>query len=180
MRDIVISKRYASALYGSLNSLDQKKRIIEDLQKLRSCLDSSEELSRLIKNPIVKKSDKIKAVMAIVEYLNLSETVRDFLLLLINKNRLSLFGGIYNAVVEFYNEEIGVTEADLVLASPISDSLVKDIESVLSKVSGKKVIANIRINSNIIGGFAAKVKSNLYDASIKGQLDKLSEKMLEI
>lgn len=180
MRDIVVSKRYALALYGSLKSLEDKNRVIEDFQKLKYCLDASPELSKIVKNPVIKKSDKLKAMEAISATLSLSKEVKDFLLLLVNKNRLSLFAGIYDALIQLYNDEMGVTEADLVVASALNENLYKEIESTLSKVTGKKIILNVKVDANIIGGFCAKVKSSLYDASIKGQLNKLSEKMLEV
>lgn len=180
MKDIVVSKRYALALYGSLKSADDKSRVIKDFQILKYCLDSSVELAKLVRNPVIKKTDKLRAVESLADNLSLSKDVKDFLLLLIDKNRLTLFGGIYESLIQLYNDEIGVTEADVVVATDISDKLLREIESTLSKVTGKKVIAKVRVDPDIIGGFSAKVKSSLYDASIKGQLNKLSEKMMEV
>jgi len=180
LKDIVVSKRYASALYGSLVSLEEKNKVVEDFKRIKGSIENSSEMLKLIKSPIIKKSDKLKAIDAISNSLSLSKTVKDFLLLLVNKNRLSLFMSIYDSLIQLYNEDMGVTEAEVVLAVEVKDALLKEIEDTLSRVTGKKVTANPKINSAIIGGFVAKVKSSLYDASIKGQLDKLSEKMLEV
>ncbi|MEF3254216.1 MAG: ATP synthase F1 subunit delta [Deferribacterales bacterium] len=180
MKDIVVSKRYALALYNFLKDSGEKEKVVSDFVKLYECFESSDDFVKIVKNPLIKKEEKLKAVEAISNYLGLSNIVTIFLKLLVEKNRLMLLEGIYKSLIELYNDESGIVDAEVVLAIDPTENIKESLSSVLVKLTGKKARLNIRRDDKIIGGFTAKVKSNLYDGSIKGQLEKLSEKMLEI
>jgi len=58
LKDIIVANRYALALYDSLKSLEEKKNVIGDFEKIRECMELSVDFANLVKNPIVKKQKK--------------------------------------------------------------------------------------------------------------------------
>ncbi|MCX8083424.1 MAG: ATP synthase F1 subunit delta [Calditerrivibrio sp.] len=177
---MVVSKRYAIAIYNSLKSLEDKKNVMDELRKLKNLIDTNPDLEKVIKSPIIKKADKLSAINAVAEVLKLSSEIKSFLILLINKNRLNIFPSVYESFVQFYNDEIGVVEASVVIAEELKEDTLKKIEFKLAEITKKKVLLKVIKDKSIIAGFTAKIKSNLYDASIKGQLDRLTDKLMEI
>ncbi|MCA1926876.1 MAG: ATP synthase F1 subunit delta [Calditerrivibrio sp.] len=180
MKDIVVSKRYALALYSSLKGREEKDKVVNDIVRLNSFLAENIDFSKLVKNPMIKKEEKSLAISSISKFLGFSKELDIFLSLLVEKNRLNLIQGICESIVDIYNEESGCVDAEVVLPIDIKDDIKAEITDLLSKLTAKKVNLIVKKDRSIIGGFTAKVKSNLYDASIKGQLERLSDKMMEI
>jgi len=71
-------------------------------------------------------------------------------------------------------------DADVVVAYDSDEAVKSELFALLQKLTGKMVKINVKKDMRIIGGFVARVKSNLYDASLKGQLERLSELMTNI
>jgi F-type H+-transporting ATPase subunit delta len=180
LKDIIVANRYALALYDSLKSLEEKKNVIGDFEKIRECMDLSIDFASMIKNPLVKKVEKLRAIDQLAKNLGLSEIVTVFLKLLAEKNRLGLLSQIQTSLVGLYNDETGCVDADVVVAYESDDAVKSELSALLQKLTGKRIRMNVKKDARIIGGFVAKVKSNLYDASIKGQLERLSEIMTNI
>lgn len=180
MKDIVVSKRYALALYSSLKGKEEKGKVVQDIIMLNGLFTESHDFSKLVKNPMLKKEEKSLAISSIAKLLGFSKELDIFLNLLVEKNRLNLLSGICENIVEIYNEEFGMVDVELTLPSDVKDDIKSEISSVLSKITAKKVNLIVKKDKSIIGGFTAKVKSTLYDASIKGQLERLSDKMMKI
>lgn len=180
MKDIIVANRYALALYDSLKSLEEKKDVIGDFEKIKECMNLSIDFANLIKNPLVKKAEKIRAIDLLAKNLGLSEIVSVFLKLLAEKNRLGLLSQIQASLASLYNDETGCVDADVVLAYDSDEVVKSELSDLLQKLTGKRIRLNVKKDMRIIGGFVARVKSNLYDASIKGQLERLSEIMTNI
>jgi len=52
LKDIIVANRYALALYDSLKSLEEKKNVIGDFEKIRECMELSVDFANLVKNPL--------------------------------------------------------------------------------------------------------------------------------
>ena len=54
------------------------------------------------------------------------------------------------------------------------------LKSDLAKVTGKKIRARYDQDGSILGGAIARVGSTVYDGSVKGQLEKIREQLVQL
>lgn len=177
MKANVVSKRYAIALYDVAKESSQIESLIEEYGSfVNSCKDSGEFLE-FIMNPLISRDDKIK-VFDELKGKSVSDTLYSFLVLLAKKNRLPILLEVYDVLRALYMEEKGEVEAEVSVAAEISDADAEEIKAVLSKVTGKKVSLDVKVDPSILGGLVARVNSDLFDASVKGQLNKFKENII--
>jgi F-type H+-transporting ATPase subunit delta len=72
----------------------------------------------------------------------------------------------------------GAIEAELIAAMEVGDTQLKAIEASLSQRLGKKVTLTSRIDESLIGGAVIQAGDMVIDGSIRGQLDKLANTLV--
>ena len=60
---------------------------------------------------------------------------------------------------------------------PLTPDRTAAIESSLTRVTGRKVLLNARVDAGIIGGLVARIGSTVYDASVVRQLEKMKQRL---
>ena len=85
-----LAGRYASALFDLASEAGTVTAVESDLDKLDAALSESDELSALITNPEISRS-QLSAIMAgVADHLGLSALTKNFLGVLAQNRRLSL------------------------------------------------------------------------------------------
>ena len=177
MRANVVSKRYGIALYGVAKEAGQTETLLTEYKDFVGICNDNDGFLSFILNPLIKKEEKIK-VFTKLKGKVFSDTLYSFFVLLSKKNRLPIIIEVYDVLKELYMEEKGEVEAEVLVATKINEQVKKDIEKVLNRITKKNVTLDVNVDPSIIGGLVVKVKSDLYDASIKGQLDRIRENLI--
>ncbi len=73
------------------------------------------------------------------------------------------------------DEAKNISHGNVISAVELSDELKNNIQSVLEKLTGKKVELTTSVDASIIGGMVAKVGDLVLDGSIKTQLAGLKD-----
>jgi len=55
----------------------------------------------------------------------------------------------------------------------------RTLESQVAKITGKKIRASYATDKNVLGGTVVKVGSTVYDGSVRGQLQRLKQQLIE-
>lgn len=177
MKANVVSKRYAIALYDVAKESSQTEALLEEYGSFVDSCKSSSEFLEFIMNPLINRDDKVK-VFDDLKGKSLSDTLYSFLVLLAKKNRLPILLEVYDVLRALNMDEKGEVEAEVSVAVEVSDADKAEIQKVLSKITGKKVSLDVKVDPSILGGLVAKVNSDLFDASVKGQLNKFKENII--
>jgi F-type H+-transporting ATPase subunit delta len=93
--------------------------------------------------------------------------------------RLPLFGEILKQLERELNDRQGLAEAQISSARQLSDPERQMLESEVAKLTGKKVKARYEHDSSLLGGAVVQVGSTIYDGSVKGQLERIKEQLVE-
>jgi F-type H+-transporting ATPase subunit delta len=173
----VVSKRYAIALYDVAKESGNLENLIKEYASFVDSCKKNNDFYEFIMNPLISKEDKI-SVFTKLKGRSITEGLYVFLVLLARKNRLPILIDVYEVLKSLYMEEKGEVEAEVSVAIELSKSELNELQKVLSKVTGKKVSINVKLDPSIYGGLIAKVGSDLFDASIKGQLDRFRENII--
>jgi len=167
-----IAKRYAKALF-LLAQDEQKMEIIHNnIIYIKSILQSSRELSLLLKNPIINPNKKIK-ILEDVFGSNVEDIIIKFLIFVVKKNRANLLSNILVEFIDMYNEANNLIEVEIISAHSLNEQSKEKIIESISNLINKNIIPKYKVNPKIIGGIQLKFADFLYDASVKKQLEML-------
>lgn len=178
MKENIIAGRYAEALFQEAAAEGKLADAIAQLSAVASIYEDSADFRTLIKSPLIKKDEK----QAVIEVLKTKGIVEEFLYkfltLLVAKNRLSLLELITGEVVAMDRKAKGEAEAYVKVAFTLDESSRQSIKQVLDRITGKKITMKETVDPSILGGVVAQVESSLYDASVRGQLNKITEQLV--
>jgi F-type H+-transporting ATPase subunit delta len=173
----VAANRYAKALLDVLFP-DGAELGLEQLMKFSSLLNSQPEMRQLFENPTIA-SDRRKGVFnGIADALAYDGRVRNFLNLLIERNRLDLLSAIIRAYQSLLDEKMGLVRAHVTSASPLDSAQQRALAAKLESVTGKKVRVELSVDPALLGGIVAQVGSTIYDGSIRQQLQTFKQRLI--
>lgn len=174
----IVARRYAKALFAVAQVQSEKTALAqygEDLVKLAGVLENAPELTRIFRNPIFGLEEKRGVILKVLDKVGPCAMVRNFCLLLADKNRLAFLPEINASYSVLLDAAQGVLRGKLVTAVKLADTIQKDVVDKLQKESGQKVILDCEVDQDIIGGLMLKIGDRILDASIRAQLQILKE-----
>jgi F-type H+-transporting ATPase subunit delta len=116
---------------------------------------------------------------AVTARLGATRQVRNLIAVLIDHRRLPLFSEILKQLEEELNDRQGFAEAQVSTARQLSDPEKQMLEAEITKMTGKKVRAKYEQDASLLGGAVVQVGSTIYDGSVKGQIEKIREQLVE-
>ncbi len=180
MGNNTIAKRYAGAFFSHINANHKSgaAKVWDELSSLAALYHTSSDFANIVKNPTFSQEDKAAVFLALKKSGKISEELYKFMAVLVEKKRLNLLSDIDKAVKQFIMDAENKLEVEAIFASAATESVKKDLVGRLEKLTGKKIILKETVDPSIIGGVKVKMGSNLFDATIKGQLDKLKSSLM--
>ncbi len=175
----VVSRRYAKALIEIVKEDGRLDKVNDELKQVNDIIIGEPKLFNFLGNPAVSVAAKQEALDAIIESAGISELVAKFLNLLLEKDRLKFL----NTVLFFYEElsyqiqnrlKVKVTSA-----SPLPDQQREEIIGKLKELTGKQVELTLETDPDLLGGLVAQVGSTIFDGSLKNQLLRIKEELIE-
>ncbi len=97
-----------------------------------------------------------------------------FIEVLAENGRLALLPEIQCLFEELKSVEEGVKEAHIVSAFPMDDAQVKQVMPVLEQHFSSKLKPRVTVDPSLIGGIKVEVGDEVFDASVRGQLDAMA------
>ncbi|MGL4621770.1 ATP synthase F1 subunit delta [Chroococcidiopsis sp.] len=165
---------YAQALMSVARSNNLTEQFGEDARTLTNLLRESEQFRNFLANPFVSISDK-KAVLGRVVGDNVNPYLRNFLMLLVDRRRIILLEGICQQYLALLRQLNQTVLAEVISAVELTEEQKQAVrDKVIAMTNARQVELETRIDRSLIGGAIVKVGSQVIDASIRGQLRRLS------
>lgn len=165
---------YAEALMAIAREQGLEDRFGEDAALFRSTLAASADLRQLLENPTLFSSQK-KAVLNQVFGSSVHPTVLNFLNLLVDRNRIAFLDGIADRYQALLRQLRNVVRADVTSAVPLTETQVQVITDKVKQLTGAAgVEIESQVDADLLGGVIIKVGSQVLDASLRGQLKRIS------
>lgn len=178
MSEFVVSTRYANALMESSEEKKSFEKVLADVRFVKNTLSDSKELRNFLSNPTIASTKKSDALMEIFKE-NTGKDMLDFLKFLVAKGRENILNDICDRFIDLSNEKLNQAEVIISSAVELNETQKNELKVKLEKILNKKIIPSFMIDSEIIGGFKARVEDTVIDASIKHQLSVLKKKLFE-
>jgi F-type H+-transporting ATPase subunit delta len=173
-----VTNRYARAFVDVVFERKlQADAVLRELRILVEILDSSPELRRVWENPAIPAEQKRKVLDAMVARENISKPVRNFAAVLIDHHRILQLAAITRQVESELDQRLGLAEADVTSARPLSDEEKRTLEVRVEGLTGRKVRARYATDRGILGGAVVRLGSTIYDGSVRGQLRRMKEQL---
>jgi F-type H+-transporting ATPase subunit delta len=170
-----IARRYAKALVQLAAEEGAVDKFNSELAKVEALFAGQAELGALLSNPAYGIEAKLETLKEVAEKLGLSGTIRNFLLLIQERNRISCLPAIAAWYSTLADELSGVVRPVVTSALPLEDGRIAEIRSALEKSTGKKVVLQVEVDPLLIGGIVTKIGDKVLDGSVKTQLTRIED-----
>jgi F-type H+-transporting ATPase subunit delta len=180
------ASRYARALFDVV--LKEAKDAGDDaaVEKVQAELQqfadlfTREPLAHVLGNPAIPASKKKALTAALVARAGqVTPPLAKLLLILAEKDRLTLLPGIARAYAERVMDYRKIVRGEVTTALPLTPERLRVLEQGLAKATGRKVVLAARVDPSIIGGAVTRLGSTVYDGSVTTQLQKMKQALVE-
>jgi F-type H+-transporting ATPase subunit delta len=162
--------RYASALFELAKEQGQLPAIEQDLVNFQALLDQSEDLTRMVRSPVIDADEQRRALAAVVERAGIGGLVANFFQLIAKNRRLFAVADMIRAFRALAARERGEVTAEVASAHPLSEAHVAELKATLRASVGKDVQLNARVDPSLLGGLIVKIGSRMIDNSLRTKL----------
>jgi len=170
-----IARRYAKALVQLGSEKNQIEQFSTELKHVDALFASDSGLQAVFGNPAFTAQQKKEIMKGLIARLGCKELISNFLMLLVDKNRVSLLSHIIDIYGKLADEHSGVLRAEVTSAFELDAQQVSSIQDALKKKTGKKVVININVDKALIGGVITQIGDIAYDSSVKTQLARIND-----
>jgi F-type H+-transporting ATPase subunit delta len=175
-----LSVHYADALANSVFAPDSGLSPQDALGQLRAAdavFSGSKLLEHALLSPGVSRARKRAVIEKLAAEMGLDRLIRNFLLIVVTHRRTRELHAMRESFEAAVDQRLGWVGADIASAQELSEEQKKEIEHTLSAKLAKSIRANYRVEPALIGGIRARVASREYDASLKGKLESMRQRL---
>jgi F-type H+-transporting ATPase subunit delta len=171
------ARPYARAIMDVVQSPDGAAALLDELRRFESTRKSAADLHDLYANPAFDQNTKMSVTRTVAQRLGLSEMAVKVLEVLVRNHRINDVGAINEALAELIRQATGTVAAEVRAAQQPTPAELEDLRQTLEKKVGRKVEVDVRVDPSLLGGFVAKIGSEVYDASVSGKINKFRESL---
>ena len=168
-----IGEPYAQALMSLAQQNDLAEQFGETFRDLESLLSESQEFKDFVLNPVIKNEDKKSVLKQVMGDAN--PYLLNFIMLLVDKRRIIFLESIVEQYLSLLRQLNQTVLAEVTSARELNDEQKgRIVEKVKGIVEARDVELKTSVDPNLIGGVIIKVGSKVIDASLRGQLRRIS------
>ncbi len=171
--------RYARALFLLADERGQLLEVEKELLRFLDMLRMSTDLSGFIASPLLRREGVIKGLDALFVKAGITGLARQFFHVVVKNGRAAAIPIVIQAFLNALAISRGEVVAHITVARPLTDAqkdmIAGALQQSLSAKGVKKVVIAPKVDASVLGGMMVQIGSNLYDGSMKGQLQKLSQ-----
>jgi F-type H+-transporting ATPase subunit delta len=171
--------RYARALLEVALRESDAQKVERDLTSFVEAVNSSPDLKRALTSPRIPVATRRAVLDAITRQIGMDAPATKLLSLLADRGRLELF----NELLTVYRERLlahrGIVRGLVMSAAPLAPEKISALERSLSTATGKQVQLETAVDPALVGGVVARIGSTVYDGSIRTQLQRIRQQLVE-
>jgi len=165
-----LAGRYANAVFELAQEQKAVDAVSADLASLRRAMETSSDLTRLVRSPVFSAETQAKALKAVLEKMDAQALTIKFVLLLAHKRRLFVLTQIIKQYEHLVARSRGETEAEVTAARALNDAELNELRAALKAKLGKEPRLHAKVDPTLLGGLIVKVGSRMIDSSIRTKL----------
>ena len=171
--------RYARALFDVALKESDPSRVEQELSSIVTLVAGHAELRNALESPGVPPLAKKSVVEALVSRGQFTPPVGKLLVMLAERDRLTLLEPVLEAFRARLREQQRVLEAEVTTAIPLEPEQQAALQQRLGAATTRQVTLTTKVDPSLIGGIVARIGSTVYDGSLATQLAKLKGRLAE-
>lgn len=177
MNEGMISKRYARALLQYAVGQKAEDTVFSEMKRLAASFAQEPKLRVAMDNPMLSKENKFKLIQAAIDNTASAEFQR-FTQFVLDKKRERNFRKIALCYVDLYCELKNINSGRLVTATEVDETTLEKMKGLTQKIMPGQLDFETSVDPTIEGGFVLYVDTYRLDASIKTQLNKIKQDLI--
>ncbi len=175
-----LSVHYAEALADAVfapNAGVSPQDAVTQFRAAESMITGSRQLHFALLSPAVSRQKKQAVIVKLSDILGLPRVIRNFLLVVISHRRVLDLKAMRESFEEVVDSRLGWVRAEIASAHEVPAAQREEIERALGSKLGKFIRATYVVDPSLIGGVRARVASKEYDATVRGKLDNMRQRL---
>ena len=171
-----LGRRYAEAAF-QLATRDDAIDAYGDGLDLAVGMLGGDDVLGILRNPARPLTDRVKLVDTLLTK-RVPEPVRKIVGLLVARGKVDRLQTVAAEYHRLLNRQHGVVEAVATAASALNDQETAALQRKVAEMTGQTVDLRVEVDESLIGGLTVRVGDTLYDASVRGRLERLRERLV--
>lgn len=173
-----IANRYAQGLFNLAKEKSLVEEILNNCEAILEIYEKNLSLQAFLENPKVSKEQKQQVFETSIKE-SVNHFTFDFIMLMIDKGRISQLKSSLKQFVTLTNIAKGLLDVQVTSASELTLEQKESLKAQLEKATGKTIEIENIVDPQIIGGLIIKVGNNVIDGSLRNQVNKIRESLLK-
>lgn len=169
---------YGEALYGLAKDESLCEQLTQELTVLQESFTKEPDFLRLLSSPALTKAERC-AVLDKSFRDKIHPYLLNFLKILTEKGYLRHFNNCCKAFTDCYDEDHGILRVSAVTAVALTDAQQEKLTGKLSRLTGKQVLLQNRIDPAVLGGVRLDYDGQRLDDTLSHRLDSIRELLIK-
>ena len=184
MQAEAVAGRYANALFESITDPAERERTLRALTSVADSFQSPTGPKTLILNPFYSTQQREASLLKLIDLLSTEHPcppmTKQFLQLLLRKNRLNTIQAVTTAYSRLLDEAQGRISITISTARPLDEAAQRALRARLEQLLQRPVGVTHQVEPSLLGGARLQFGSQLIDGTIRGQLDRVRRQAIGI
>lgn len=172
-----IAQRYAQALFEVSRESRKLDITHRDLKMIDQTLAQSRDLARFLENPIIP-SEKRQAVLKEIFHGKIDALTYRFILFLETKRRLRHLKFLCACWERLYAEARGILKTQWTTSTDLTENDIHAVTHYLKTKFQKDIESQRKVDERLLGGIKIQIGDTVYDYSLKAQLKKFQQAVI--
>jgi F-type H+-transporting ATPase subunit delta len=168
-----LATRYATALFELARDAGALDKVAADLDFVKTLIEQSADLRRLVRSPIIGRAEQGKAMDAVLARAEVHDLTRRFVGVIASNRRLFSLESIIAAFKQLLAKSRGELTAVVSTAQPLDDAQRAALDASLRRAVGVKVAVETKVEPELLGGMVVRIGSRMFDSSLRSKLQRL-------
>lgn len=179
MQSDLSAQRYAEAIFGIGKDTGKLAVFEQNALEFQKLLETSQDLRISLTHPNIGIKQKEAIIGEVLQRCGYDEVFSNFLRLIVKRNRISCYGKIVSNLHVMRDESEGRIRGIVYSATKLKPSQVTALSQKIGGKMGRQVILEERLEPEILGGLRVEINGRVYDSSVRRQLEKLEESIMQ-
>jgi len=171
-----IARPYAQAAFDLAKEADALEKW-SDMLGFAAIVSADATMRQAIDSPNLSVAEQAELFIQVCDD-QLDDQGRNFVKLLAENRRLTLFTEIAALYEELRADAEGTLEATVISAKPMSDAQQQEMADALKERFNRDVVLLVEVDESMVGGAIIRAGDTVIDGSVRGKLEQFAHALI--
>ena len=166
-----VGRVYAEALFGITLQRGRVDEVGDELREVLQLFRRDRDIRAFLETPVLEPAEKVRVLKKALDRA-VSDTVIDFLCLLVDKRRIDALPVIEEAYQALADRHAKRTRVEVQTPTPLPADLRDEIEKMLRSKLGREIALAAETEPSLLGGAVVAIGDRVYDGSVRARLQR--------